>query len=221
MIKSVVWSSMIDYPEQISTVLFVGICNWKCEFCHNIKLSNESVIDFNMILQKLIQRKKLINHIVISGGECTCWNELSNIIKVLKENDFKIGIHTNGSNHNWLEQNIKDIDFIGMDIKTSFEKYNDITQVKVNKKELIKSIKLIINSNKQYEFRTTLYPKYVNQYDCINITKFLFEKNVKEYVLQQFDNSNIEDCHVIPYSNNEIQNILTECNKIIPTKLRS
>ena len=44
MIKSIIWSSMIDYPNQVSTILFVGTCNWNCEFCHNLPLLKLNVI---------------------------------------------------------------------------------------------------------------------------------------------------------------------------------
>ncbi|MBU1615666.1 4Fe-4S cluster-binding domain-containing protein, partial [bacterium] len=37
--------SLIDYPGRISTVIFVGGCNFRCPFCHNkdLVLSPEKV----------------------------------------------------------------------------------------------------------------------------------------------------------------------------------
>ena len=40
-------ASTIDYPNEICTVLFVGKCNWNCEFCYNTNLVLESDINFD------------------------------------------------------------------------------------------------------------------------------------------------------------------------------
>jgi pyruvate formate lyase activating enzyme len=219
--KSVVWSSTIDYPNQVSTVLFVGTCNWDCKFCYNRNLINNESIDFNtQILPRLINRKEFINHVVISGGECTCYKELLTILNILKEKGFIVGIHTNGSNPNILAQLINKIDFIGMDIKTgSWNSYESITNTEIAMHDIIDSIYMIIKSNKEYEFRTTVYPPYVNLKDCVNIAQLL--KNIKadKYILQQFDNS-FDKSVVEPYSIKYLNEIKEECNKIIPTFIK-
>lgn len=221
MFKSVVWSSTIDYPNQVSTVLFVGICNWDCKYCYNRNLINNQAIDFNQqILPKLIDRKTFINHIVISGGECTCYDGIGGVIKKLKEKGFIVGIHTNGSNFTMLKKIIHNIDFIGMDIKTStISRYEKISNSKINFSLLCESVKFIIESNIQYEFRTTLYPLYVNIYDCIMIAKLLKELNADKYVLQQYDNT-FGDNNVKPYSITYLRDVQKQCNKIIPTILK-
>lgn len=229
MIKSVVWSSMIDYPKQTSTVLFVGVCNWNCEFCHNKTISNLQSIDFGKdILPKLIERQKLINHVVISGGECTDWTGIWEVVCKLKSHGFKVGIHTNGNNHCALSifletlKHLDLLDFVGMDIKTSLNnpnKYNDITQCDVNIDLLKESISTIVNSGVEYEFRTTLFPKHVDINDCVNIAKYLASKNVKEYYLQQFDDSVVKT-GVKPYSKNILNKIQKECNNYLYTYIK-
>jgi pyruvate formate lyase activating enzyme len=220
MFKSVVWSSTIDYPEQVSTVLFVGTCNWKCKFCHNYNLINNDTLDFQKdILPKLLSRKEFINYVVISGGECTLYPELINVIKKLKENGLIIGIHTNGSNSIILKEVIPLINFIGMDIKTSKNKYNKIVNSKINYEDIIQSLKLIIESGIKYDFRTTVYPEYVNLNDCIEIATLLYQLNAKEYVLQQYDNRFI-DTNIKPYSLKYLKEVKKRCNEILPTILR-
>lgn len=220
MIKSVVWSSMIDYPNQVSTVLFVGACNWRCDFCYNLTLLDKSIIPFEDIFEKLKQRKSFINHIVISGGESTCWNELESIIDILNDNGFIVGIHTNGSNPKVLKKIINKIQFVGIDIKTSKQKYDLITNSKVTYNNILESINIITQSNIQYDFRTTIYPKYVDINDCFEIAKLLKSYKVKEYILQQFDNSHLDNCYINPYSKNYLLKIQDKCNEIINTKIR-
>lgn len=221
MIKSIVWASTIDYPDQVSTVLFVGTCNWRCEFCHNLSILDNDSIDFDdVILPKLLNRQDFVNHVVISGGECTCWNNLIPIILKLRENGFVVGIHTNGSNPHVLMDIFPYISFVGMDIKTSgFERYCNITKSHVNMDDISESIRLIVESGIESDFRTTMFPKYVDKNDCINIATVLQTCGAKQYAIQQFDDSHIET-DVKPYSKSYLDEIQEECSKIIPTIIR-
>ena len=212
MFKSIVWSSTIDYPNQLATVLFVGDCNWCCEYCYNTNLRRMPSIDFDsQILPRLIQRKSFIDHIIISGGECTTYEQLPKIINELYKNGFTIGIHTNGTNLNMIKTITPYISFIGIDIKTFHGEYSA--------EHIIDTIKYIITTGIDYELRTTLYPPYTKNEDMIQICKLLKSLNIKEYVLQEYTNQlNNKLCS--PYSKDEIQDILKLCNEYIPTVLK-
>ena len=218
MIKSVIWSSMIDYPDNVCTTLFTGVCNFDCEFCYNKGLLNEKDLNFEKdIFPKLMERKDFINHIIISGGECTIHPEFENIVNKLYENGFKIGIHTNGYTPEMLEKLIDKIDFVGMDIKNDFNSYDEICCVKVDVEKVKKSINIILNSGVKYEFRTTVYPKYINAQNLENIAKYLKEAGSKEYVLQNYFDHNKT---VIPYSAEMLKDMQNTCSNYLTTKLR-
>lgn len=218
MIKSVIWSSMIDYPENICTTLFTGVCNFDCEFCYNRGLLKEKELNFeNEILPKLLDRKDFIDHVIISGGECTVHPDFEKYIDILYDNGFTIGIHTNGYTPEILEKVIDKVDYIGMDIKNDFENYNEITKKKVDVEKIKKSVELILKSGKNYEFRTTVYPKYVNTANVLEIAKYLKEAGAKKYVLQKYFD---HDKSVIPYSNEKMNEMKEDCNEIIPTLVR-
>lgn len=218
MIKSVIWSSMIDYPDNVCTTLFTGVCNFDCEFCYNKGLLKEKELDFEKeILPKLLERKDFIDHVIISGGECTVHPDFEKIINILYENGFKIGIHTNGYTPDVLKNVINKIDYIGMDIKNDFENYDEITQKKVDIEKIKESIDIILKQGINYEFRTTVYPKYINKENLVNIAKFLKDVGSKKYVLQNYFDHNKT---VIPYSAEKMRDIQAECNEYIPTTLR-
>ncbi len=221
MIKQVVWSSMLDYPGHISSVLFFGTCNFNCGYCYNKELIKMKDIDFdNEILPKLLERKEFISHIVLSGGECTFDKDFEKIVQKLHINDFVVGIHTNGQLPAVIEKNIEEISYLGIDIKTVEKKYDDITDTKSTKFDnILNTIKLAIKYNKEYQCRTTLFPKYVDKEDCIEIAKILKEIGVKKYVIQQYYDIGTAE-KVKPYSNEYIKEIQEECNKIIPTELK-
>jgi pyruvate formate lyase activating enzyme len=218
MVKSVIWSSMIDYPDNVCTTLFTGVCNFDCEFCYNKGLLKEKELDFEKeILPKLLERKEIIDHVIISGGECTVHPDFEKMINTLYENGFTIGIHTNGYTPETLRKVIDKIDYVGMDIKNDFDNYNEITQKKINVDKIKESVDLILNKGINYEFRTTVYPKYINKENLVNIAKYLKDVGSKKYVLQNYFDHNKT---VIPYSPEMMKEIQAECSEYLPTTLR-
>jgi len=220
MITQVIWTSMVDCPNHVCSVLFFGECNFECKFCYNKELVKMKTIDFDKeILPKLIERKDFIQHIILSGGECTCSNEFTDIVQKLYMEGFKVGIHTNGSNPDVVEKNIEEISFLGIDFKTSREKYSSICNVEVNVDDIIKTIKLAMDNNKEFQVRTTMFPPEVKKEDCIKIAKLLKELGVKDYTLQQYQHvgsATIEE----QYTQEELIDIKEECEKIIYTNLK-
>lgn len=218
MIKSVMWSSMVDYPENVCTTLFLSGCNFNCEFCHNKNLGKNKIIDFDKeVLPKLMKRKNFINHIIISGGECTISLDFFEIVDKLYNNGFKIGIHTNGSKPDAIKKVINKLDFIGMDIKNDFSNYKQICGVNVDVEKVKKSVEIIIKSGIEYEFRTTVYPKYIDIHNVEEIAKYLKTMKAKEYVLQNYYDYNN---NVKPYSKAKLEQMQKACSKHLPTKLR-
>lgn len=218
MIKSVIWSSMVDYPDNICTTMFTGVCNFDCEFCYNKGLLNEKDLDLEKeIYPKLLDRKDFIDHVIISGGECTMHPDFEKLVDKLYKDGFKIGIHTNGYTPEVLAKVINKLDFVGMDIKNDFEHYNDITCKEIDVEKIKKSIDIILKSGINYEFRTTVYPKYIKQENLENIAKYLNEVGAKKYVLQNYFDHNKT---VIPYSSERLEEIRMSCSNYIVTKLR-
>ena len=85
------------------------------------------------------------------------------------------------------------------------------------KPSIKKSVDLILNSKVKYEFRTTVYPKYVSMENLISIAKYLKNAGAKSYVLQNYFDHNKT---VIPYSTEMLKDMQMSCQEIIPTKLR-
>ena len=169
------------------------------------------------ILPKLLDRKDFIDHVIISGGECTIHPDFEKIVNILYDNGFKIGIHTNGYTPEILEKVIDKIDYVGMDVKNDFDNYNEITQKQVDVEKIKKSMDIILKSGINYEFRTTVYPKYINEDNVVNIAKYLKEIGSKNYVLQNYFDFNKT---VIPYAREKMLEIKDECCKYLPTTVR-
>ena len=119
MIKQVIWSSTIDWPNQLSTVLFFGVCNFTCSYCHNRELDKQDDIPFDEILEKLIERKSIVDHIILSGGEPTISKDYFYVLEKLRGSGFKVGIHTNGTKPFVVSDSVDKygVSFVGLDIK--------------------------------------------------------------------------------------------------------
>ncbi len=181
-------SSFIDYPDKISTVLFTGGCNFRCPYCHNSELVNnleEDILE-EYVFDFLRKRKKMLDAVCISGGEPTMNDDLYDFIIRVKELGYLVKIDTNGTNPNMIRRLIKDnlLDYIAMDIKAPLKKYKDITILNVDIDAIKESINIIINSDVNYEFRTTICRELLSKQDIRDMAEYL--KGSKKYVLQNF-----------------------------------
>lgn len=180
--------SLVDFDGKIACTLFTGGCNYRCPFCHNSPLIKEQpFLDLNEILTYLEKRKKMLDAVVISGGEPTLHKNLPDILKVLKELGYVIKLDTNGTNPKMLKELIEDklIDYVAMDIKGSLNNYHLITGVNNPLLDNIKeSINILKKSNIDFEFRTTLVKEY-HTLEIINEMKELL-KGTKKLYLQKF-----------------------------------
>ena len=101
--------------------------------------------------------------------------------------NYLVKLDTNGSNPHIIEELINEnlVDYIAMDIKAPLDKYSKITNTEVNTEKIQRSIKLILNSNIDYEFRTTILSTQLTINDFEKIAKLL--KGTKKYYLQKFN----------------------------------
>lgn len=154
------------------------------------------------------------------GGEPTCDENFEYMVNTLYANGFIIGIHTNGSNPHILQKVFDKISFFGVDIKTSKCKYNESTGIVVDTSKIEQTIDMILKSGKDYEFRTTLFPKHVSKEDTLEIASWLKSKGVKSYHLQQYYPVGSAEM-VDKYSQEMLQQVQKSCNEIIPTILKT
>ncbi|MBW2085504.1 MAG: radical SAM protein, partial [Deltaproteobacteria bacterium] len=74
-IKGFLESSFLDWPGQVSSVIFLAGCNFRCPFCHNYGLvlnpDEYPTLDWDVIKARLKVFHNWIDGVVISGGEPT------------------------------------------------------------------------------------------------------------------------------------------------------
>ena len=179
-------NSLLDFPKNIASVIFTPGCNMNCWYCHNREILNEKTGGYSeeQILNFIIERKDFLDGVVITGGEPTLQPDLINFMKKLKAIPTKVKLDTNGTNPEILkeiyEQNL--VDFVAMDLKAPFEKYNIVTPVKDIEK-IKESVNLIKNSGVDYEFRTTFAPNLTKE-DIVTLIEQVAPIN--RYALQLY-----------------------------------
>jgi len=189
--------SLIDYPGKISAIIFTQGCNFRCPYCHNPELVNPKLftdtLDEDLILSFLKKRVGKLDGVVITGGEPLLQHDLIEFIKKVKEMGYFVKLDTNGSYPEILRELLAKnlIDYIAMDIKAPLEKYHDVVRADVCTEKIMKSIRIILNGNIDYEFRTTVVKDLLTEDDLICIAKLI--RGAKRYVLQRFVMSKILD----------------------------
>ena len=183
--------SLVDYDGYISCTIFLGGCNLRCPFCHNSslvvgKLNENEDISFESILKYLDKRKGVIQAVCVTGGEPTVTSNLKEMLLEIKKRGYFIKLDTNGTNYfvlkDLLEQKL--VDYVAMDVKNSLTKYNLTTDTNIDANMIKKSIDLLINSNYEYEFRTTLVDEFHKEEDIKEMSELL--KGAKKLYLQKF-----------------------------------
>jgi len=194
-VKGIQKFTLLDYHGKIACTLFLFGCNFRCGFCHNPELVLKDInpeISKKEILDFLKKRKNQIEGVCITGGEPLLTLEKDFLVEI-KKLGYPIKLDTNGTFPKKLKEFIDDelIDYIAMDLKGSKENYSKIVCMPIEIKNIEESIKIIVNSNLDYEFRTTIIPKFHSKKEIESLGKWvnnLVDKKPKNYFLQGFKN---------------------------------
>ncbi len=112
--------SMLDYPGELSCIVWMPGCNLRCVYCHNpeIVLSKGRKEEAEL-LKFLESRKGKLTGVVFSGGEATFCPSLPELLRKAKELGFKTKLDTNGSNPKVLKELVNKglLDYVALDYK--------------------------------------------------------------------------------------------------------
>jgi pyruvate formate lyase activating enzyme len=200
--------SLLDFPENISAVVFTKGCNFRCQFCYNPmlvwpekvgKFNNNTSLKSDEVIkegQALINEADLfdflkarvnkLDAVVVTGGEPTIHADLPEFILKIKDLGFKIKLDTNGTNPKMLKKIINQnlADYVAMDIKAPLSEYQSVVGVKSDLNKIEKSVKIIMESGLPYEFRSTLIPDIHAVTDIAKIGSLI--RDAEKWWLQRF-----------------------------------
>lgn len=211
--------STVDYPKHLAAVLFTQGCPLRCGYCHNPHLipnnKNNELMDWSSVKKFLEKRVGFLQAVVFSGGEPTLQSTLPEAIKEVKEMGYKIGLHTAGVYPTRIEKILNDIDWIGLDVKALPENYERVTGRKSIADNVDQTLKMIMDSNIDYEVRITVHPLDMD----ITSIKLLIDRvsifDVKNCVIQVARGGQVTlnpkyQTFFMPYSIQKLQDIVSE-----------
>lgn len=187
--------TLIDFPGKVSCVVYTIGCNFRCPYCHNPALVDETIetrIPEEEVFALLERKEGILDGVVITGGEPTMHgDDLLHFMAEVQKRGFMVKLDTNGTNPTLLRKAMDRglLDYIAMDIKAPLSKYSATVARPVDIVAIEQSIKMIIASPIQYEFRTTVVKSMLSPEDIEQIGREI--RGAKRYYLQKFVSSNL------------------------------
>ena len=206
--------AMVDYPGKLAATVFTGGCNLRCPFCHNAllvtRLDETPELMEEAVLSFLSSRKKLLDGVVLSGGEPLLQPDAADFLRKVHQMGFSVKLDTNGFFPDRLSAILEEglVDYVAMDIKNSPEKYPltcgvphlDIAPVQ-------ESIRLLRQGGVDFEFRTTLVRELHTREDLLAIGHWL--EGSPRYFLQAFvDSGNLVGSGYSAFTPQEMRDFL-------------
>lgn len=182
--------SLVDYPGKICAIIFTQGCNYRCGYCHNPELVEPKLfsplIPEEEIFSFLEKRKGKLEAVEITGGEPTLQPDLLAVLKKIKAMGYLTKLDSNGSNPEIVQKavDLNLVDYLAMDIKAPLEKYYPVINSNIDLNKISQSINLIMNSELDYEFRTTVVKSQLSKDDILEIGQII--QGAKLYILQKF-----------------------------------
>lgn len=184
--------TLLDFPDKTACILWFAGCNMSCLYCYNPEIvKGKGSIPYEDALRFLHSRKKLLDGVVLSGGECTMHHGILEFIEEVKAMDMMVKIDTNGTNPTLIKRLVANnlIDFIALDFKAPRSSFSYITSsTEFDKFE--ETLDFLIEENFPFEVRSTVHSSLHTTMDMNEMIQVLNIKKYKGiYKIQNFLNN--------------------------------
>ncbi|MDR0695264.1 MAG: anaerobic ribonucleoside-triphosphate reductase activating protein [Holosporales bacterium] len=187
-IAAILRFSALDYPSKLSAVVFCQGCPLRCKYCHNYDFIDPvapGALTFESLISFLKTRRDQLEAVVFSGGEPLMQPGLIEAAERVREMGFLIGLHTAGTYPDRLANMLKITNWTGFDIKTSFARYSEITQIEKSGLQALASLEYLLASGVDHELRTTYDPRNISDEALLDTARTLKELGATKWVIQE------------------------------------
>ena len=206
--------AMVDYPGKLAATVFTGGCNLRCPFCHNAllvtRLDETPELGEEAVLSFLATRTKLLDGVVLSGGEPLLQPDAADFLRKIRQMGFAVKLDTNGYRPGVLQGLLKEklLDYVAMDLKNSREKYAlTVGKPDLEIEKLEESVDLLLHSGIVYEFRTTVVKGLHEEEDFAKMGQWI--EGAEAYYLQSYrDNENVIKKGYSAFEKEELESFL-------------
>jgi pyruvate formate lyase activating enzyme len=131
---------------------------------------------------------------VFSGGEPTLQTALPAALDSVRVLGFATAVHTGGMYPARLAAVLPRLDWVGLDIKTSFADYERITAIPRSGEPAWRSLQAVAQARRQrpqhqplgVEVRTTWHPTLHDDEQLLGLAQLLAQQGLSDWVLQAF-----------------------------------
>jgi len=159
-------TTLLDFPGKVSAVVFTQGCNFFCPYCHNADLVayGREPLALADAIAFLAKRRKVLEGVVISGGEPTLQEGLFDFCATLKNLGYAVKLDTNGSGPEALRLLLRAglVDYVAMDVKANPEQYPAELCPQSVGKNVLRSMALLEESHTPHEFRVPCVAPFID-----------------------------------------------------------
>ena len=133
---------IVRYERKQPNVIVVdwmlgNVCNYKCHYCFPFANNETKKVppleifehNLNYLIDK-IKENGLTPYFVLSGGEPTVYNQILDLLRIIKDNNFRSLMVTNASRTvNWWQKNIDLIDDVYISYHPQYKNEKHILEV--------------------------------------------------------------------------------------------
>lgn len=155
--------TLVDFPGRVASILFTGCCDFRCPYCQNAALvlhpESEGVYSDEEIFSYLEKRRRMLDGVVMSGGEPTLHKDLPGYLARIKDLGLEVKLDSNGNRPEALRSLVEKglVDYIAMDVKNSLSRYGEtVGRPGMDTSAVKESISYLLGRPVEYEFRTTV-----------------------------------------------------------------
>ncbi|MDH4212788.1 MAG: radical SAM protein [Candidatus Thorarchaeota archaeon] len=226
-VASVIDVSLVDVPKIPVTVIFTAGCNMNCPYCQNAEIIPQTS-GTQMTISDIVNRVRgnFSDGYCITGGEPTIHKDLPDLLKALRDDGAKyINLNTQGSVPDVLERCLPYLDSIWFDMKTTPERYLEVTRAKTDPwSRVLRSIRLVLQSNVVFWPRTTYVGRWMHPDEIVRIAQLLAKLGFEgEYIIQNFiKSSGVRELEIVEIeepSREEVEKIVDEIPPQISLRL--
>lgn len=170
--------SFLDFPDEISCIVWFSGCNLRCVYCHNPDIvrgrGQKSFEEYEAFLKS---RRGKLSGVVLSGGEPTLCADLPLYARTAKELGFKVKLDTNGTRPDMITALLDEglIDMVALDYKCLPEHAEVLLGTAKFMPLFEESLRRLIAAGDKlrFEVRTTFYSSLQSDQDLARMIDFL------------------------------------------------
>jgi pyruvate formate lyase activating enzyme len=211
---------MREWPGHVATSLRLWGCSFHCPYCSAdaLHLPTGGRVDWNEVIAHLDTHRDMLDGVVVTGGEPTEDPDLPSLLAALKDLDLDVRLDTNGSRPDVLAHLLAEglCDSVALDVKAVPARYREFSGERDMAARVAECTDMLIASDIEHEFRTTVVPGFVDPDELPRIARAL--RGGRLYILQQY--RPVPGLAIAPFDDDVLRAAAHACNRFLPTSPR-